>query len=90
MEQKSNGKAIGSLVLGIISLVFIFTGYGTLMGIVAGVVGLILGINARKESPSGMATAGIVLSIIGLGLCVITFVACVLCVGTLASIGAGY
>ena len=48
MEQKSNGKAIGSLVLGIISLVFIFTGYGTLMGIVAGVVGLILGINARK------------------------------------------
>lgn len=88
MEQKSNGKAIASLVLGIISLVLIFTGYGTIVGIIAGIVGLILGINARKENPSGMATAGIVLSIIGLAVCAFVFVSCVICVGSLASIAA--
>jgi len=90
MEQKSNGKAIASLVLGIISLVLIFTGYGTLVGIISGVVGLIIGIGARKENPSGMATAGIVLSIIGLAMCAIVFVSCVICVGTLASLGASF
>lgn len=86
-NPQSNGKAVASLVLGIVSLVFIFTGQGALIGIVAGIVGLILGISARKERPSGMATAGIVLSIIGLALCVISFLACIACVGALASYG---
>ena len=75
---KSNGKAIASLVLGIISLVLIFTGYGTIVGIIAG-TSASSWINARKENPSGMATAGIVLSIIGLAVCAFVFVSCVIC-----------
>ncbi|HKM35436.1 MAG TPA: DUF4190 domain-containing protein [Lachnospiraceae bacterium] len=85
MEQKTNGKAIASLVLGILSLVCIFFGYGALLGIVFGIVGLVLGINANKEGKTGMATAGIVMSAIGLGLCAITFIACVACVGCLGA-----
>lgn len=85
MEQKQNGKAIASLVLGIVSLVFIFTGNFALLGVAAGIVGLVLGISARKENPSGMATAGIVMSVIGLALCVLSFLACVACVGLFAS-----
>ncbi|MGI6577967.1 MAG: DUF4190 domain-containing protein [Eubacteriales bacterium] len=85
-NQKSNGKAIASLVLGIISIVFIFTGSASLLGIVAGIVGLIIGISAKKEAPSGMATAGIVLSVIGLALCAVAFLACVACVGALGSL----
>ena len=84
MEQR-NGKAIASLVLGIISLVCVFFGYGALLGIVLGVVGIILGVSAKKEAPSGMATAGLVLSIIALALCAITFIACVACVGCLGT-----
>lgn len=91
MEQKqSNGKAIASLVLGIVSLVCIFLGYGALLGIVLAIIGLIIGTQAKKENPSGMATAGVVLSIIGLVACALSFVACVACIGSLAAIGSTY
>jgi len=57
--QDGNGMATASLVLGIISL-FCF-------GLVLGIIGLILGILAKKKMPNnGKATAGIVLSILGL------------------------
>jgi hypothetical protein len=56
----SKGLAIASLVLGIVSLVC--------CGSVCSIVGLVLGIMSRKRKPenNGMATAGIVLSIISL------------------------
>ncbi len=59
MEQQApnNNKAIASLVLGIVEVVSIFLGYGCLAGIALGNRGLIMGINAKKEAPSGMATA---------------------------------
>lgn len=84
---QGNGKAIASLVLGIVAVVCVFFGYGALLGIVLGIIGLILGINAKKESPSGMATAGVALSIIAIAICAIGFIACVACVGILGSIG---
>lgn len=86
MGQPSNGKAIASLVCGIVSLVCLFFGYGALLGIILAIVGLVLGINAKKEAPSGMATAGVILSIIGLASCAIIFLACVACVGSLAQL----
>ena len=89
-QQPADGKAIASLVLGIVALVTVFFGYGALLGLVLSIVGLILGINSRKSTPSGMATAGVVLNIIALVLCALTFIACVACVGALASIGASY
>lgn len=85
MENKSNGKAIASLVLGIVSLVCIFFGYGALLGIVLGIIGIVLGVSAKKEQPSGMATAGLVLSIISVALCALAFIACVACAGLIAS-----
>ena len=69
-------------------MVCIFFGVFAWIGIIAGIVGLILGIKSKKQAPSGMATAGIVMSAIGLGLCVILFVSCALCLGGLASMGA--
>ena len=89
MEQQSptNNKAIASLVLGILAVACIFFGRVSLLGVALGIVGLVLGISARKESPSGMATAGIVLSIIAIALCVIAFIACVACISNLAAAG---
>lgn len=84
----NNGRAVAALVLGIVSCVCFclsFTYVSPLIGLVAGVVGLILGIGERKENPAnGLGTAGMVLSIIGLSLCAITTVACIGCYGCLA------
>ncbi len=89
MENQTNGKAIASLVLGILSCVCVFFGiaiiFGEIIGIVLGVIGLVLGISARKECPSGMATAGIVLSIISLAVCAVGLLACVACVGCMSA-----
>lgn len=44
--------AVASLVLGIIALVLSFTGYGAWIGLVLGIVGIILGVLAKKEQPA--------------------------------------
>lgn len=86
MNQGNDGRAVASLVLGIISLVTMFTGTFAIVGVVLSIIGLILGIKSKKDNPSGMATAGIVLSIIALVLTALTFLACVACVGMLATL----
>ena len=76
--------AIASMVLGIVSVVCSFIGGLNLLGLVLGVVGLILGIIAKKKAPSGMATAGIVLSIIGISITLLVLIACAACLGNAA------
>jgi len=89
VPTQKNNKAVASLVLGIVSAVCIFFGYGALIGIVCAIVGIVLGINAKKEEPNNsMAKAGVILSVVSLGLCVLSFIACVACLGSLASYGA--
>ena len=93
-QEPGKGKAIASLVLGILSLVFMWFGYGALVAIVMAVVGIVLGISARKEMPqgtAGIATAGMVCSIVALALAVVIFVSCVLCASCFAISGlSGY
>nr|WP_122012958.1 hypothetical protein [Maliibacterium massiliense] len=96
-QQKTNGKAIASMVLGIVGLVCVLFSVTVVMGwigIACAIVGLILGIMAKKEQPSGMATTGIVLSIIALGLLILTMIACVACAAcasaSLGGLGALY
>lgn len=86
--QKSNGKAIASMVLGIVSLVF----YGG--GIVTAIIGLILGVQARKEielsggqaGGGGMAKAGVIMCIVALalwGIVILTVCSAGLCAAVL-------
>lgn len=78
--------AVASLVLGIISIVFSFVPYMSLIGGVCGIVGIILAVMGKKDpEKAGMATAGLVCSIIGTILCLIFYVACVGCVGCMAA-----
>mgnify|MGYP001082051098 CR=1 FL=1 len=59
-QQPTNGKAVASLVLGIISAVFMFFSGTIVLGfvsIILAVIGLVLGVQARREMPQG--TAGI-------------------------------
>jgi len=78
--------AVASLVLGICSLVFPFIGLGWL-SVIVGIVGVILGALGRKNpEKKGMATAGLVMSVISIALGLIMWIACVACVGGLATV----
>lgn len=78
--------AVASLVLGICSLVFPFIGLGWLSCIL-GIVGIILGALGRKNpEKKGMATAGMVMSIISLALGILMWLACVAFIGGLAAL----
>lgn len=73
-RQPSNGLAIASMVLGIISIVLGLC-YG--VGIIFGIVSIILGIMSKKASDgklSGMALAGIICSVIGIIISIIMLI----------------
>ncbi len=85
MPQGKKGLAIAAMVLGIVSCVLAWF-YGiNAIALVTGIVGLILAILAMKSykdlgQKNGIATAGLVLSIIGTVLAAIGFFACTVCV----------
>lgn len=76
---------VASLVLGIISLVWSLFA-GTWISALIGIIGIILGAVARKQAPSGVATAGLVLSIIGTILSLVFWIACLACAGAASSL----
>lgn len=80
----------GSLVLGIISLIMAFAIPGAIVkwiGAVLALIGIILGALGRKNTEKkGLATGGMVCSIIAFIACIIVVIACAACVGGLASL----
>lgn len=78
---------IASLILGIVSVIIavFFSTWGW-VAIIAGIVGIILAALAKKKGEGGMATAGLVLSIIGAALGLIFYLACVACIAAAGTI----
>ena len=69
--------AIASLVLGILAIILSLTGAGGIFAVILGIIGFIWGALGRKDPErKGMATAGLVMSIISVVLGVLLFVAC--------------
>lgn len=62
-HSASSGKAVASLVLGIVGLLAWLL---PIIGLPVTIIGLVLGIGARRSPNSKMATAGIIMSLIGL------------------------
>lgn len=76
-NDENRGLAIASMVLGIVSLVTCCC--SAYIGLVFAIIGLVLGILYKKKGGSdGMATAGIVCSIISIVLAVIVIILSVL------------
>jgi hypothetical protein len=73
--------AVASLVLGIVGLVFSIVSVGVFgwIGAILGIIGIILGALGRKKTPDkkGIATAGLVLSILALVFGLLLYLACV-------------
>ena len=78
MQQQGwgNGWAVASLVIGILSMI---TWLLPLLGVPLAIIGILLGYRGRRlPVRRGMATTGLVLSYIALGLAVLTALACIL------------
>ncbi len=85
-KHPGQGAATGSLVCGIIAVVLAFFGYGAIVSLILGIVGLVMASKAKKEGFSGgLRTAGFVLSIIGLVFGAIGLIGCVACAGVLGA-----
>ncbi len=85
-NSTSNGAAVASLVLGILSIICSFFGYSSIAGLILGIIGVSLGAKARKQSQTGIATAGFVCSIIGLILSALGLVCAIACAGAAKAI----
>lgn len=83
--KKNDTLAIVSLILGIAAIVL-----GccvTYLAIVLGIAGIVCAVMSKKKQPSGMATAGMVCSIIGIVLAVIWIVGSLAIIGMLQEAG---
>ncbi len=81
----SNGLSIAGLVLGIIACAFFWFSFVNIIALILGIVGIILAIMGSKKAKAtggstGVATAGLVLSIIGTVLATIGFLTCTVCI----------
>ncbi len=79
---------IASLVLGIVAIVCgLFASGFQWIGAIVGVIGIILGALGRKKTENkGIATAGLVCSIVGFSVSIIFYLACVACAAGLGSL----
>lgn len=84
-----NIMGVASLILGIISILIgvFLSGLVGWLGAIVGILGIILGALGRKNAENrGVATGGLVCSIIGTILSLLLFLACAACAGGIASL----
>jgi hypothetical protein len=81
-SSQRSGSGVAGMVLGIISLVATFFGFGGLITLATSVIGLILSIGARKKCKSdGYALTGVITSSIALALSVISLIILAVIIG---------
>ena len=68
--QPGSNAAVGALICGIMSLIFVFVGSLSIVGVIMGIIGVSLSAAAKKRGDrSGTRVGGLVTSIIGLIIC---------------------
>ena len=90
MQYSSKNLAVASLVCGILGIVLYW--WIGILGLIPAIVAIVLGVKARRIAmqfgePSGMATAGFVLGIVGTCLIGLSLVCAACVVGTLFTMG---
>lgn len=85
MQNSGKGASVAGLVCGIIATVLAWFYMVNIAALVLGIVGIVCAVKGKKAAvsagaPTGLGTAGLVLSIIGTVLAGIGFVSCTLCV----------
>ena len=93
MQKQTNGMAVAALVCGILGIVGGFIPVVTFFTFVLSVLGVIFGVKGRKMStavfgkPSGLATAGFILGIIGLSFATLGLLCTALCLSSICASG---
>lgn len=82
-NTNANNQAVASLVLGIVSVVLCWTGWFSIVSLALGIVGIVLATKSRTGEQRSMATAGLVLSIIGVVLSGLVFLCAICALGTI-------
>lgn len=85
MENSGKGLSITALVLGIVASVLAWFSIINIIALACGITGIICAVLGKKKAtaagaPTGIGTAGLVLSIVGTCLAGIGFLSCTLCV----------
>ncbi len=93
MGNQSNGLAIGALICGILGIVGSWIPVVCYFTLVLAIVGIVLGVKGRKNAEmtgngKGLATAGLVLGIIGTVFGLAGVICAIVCVGIGAAAGA--
>ena len=88
-KNPGTGFSVAALVLGILSVILAWFYLINIVAIVFGIMGVIFAAVGRKKSiavgaPTGLGTAGLVISIIGLIIGAIGFISCTICVACAA------
>ena len=91
MQNPGKGMSVAGLVLGIVSIVLAWFYMVNIAALVCGIVGIILAVKGKKAAvaagaPTGLGTAGLVLSIIGTVIAGIGFFTCTVCVCAAADV----
>lgn len=86
MNPKGKNFSIAALILGILSILLCLFYVLSAFAMACGVGGILCATNGQKycleqDQPTGLATGGLALSIVGLLLSSIAFFTCTLCVG---------
>ena len=85
VNDPGKGMSIAGLVLGIAAIVLAWFYMVNIAALIAGIIGIILAVKGKNASaaagcPTGLGTAGLVLSIIGTVIAGIGFLSCTVCV----------
>jgi len=85
VNNAGKGASIAGLVLGILATILAWFYLVNVVALILGIVGIILAVKGKKAAaaagcPTGLGTAGLVLSIIGTCVAGVGFLSCTLCV----------
>ncbi|MEA5004608.1 MAG: DUF4190 domain-containing protein [Christensenella sp.] len=84
-QQEGKGRGTGSMVCGILGLIFCWVPF---VGLILTIVAVALYASSRKYGSSGMATAGLVCGIIGMIVAIIVTIVSIIAVAFVGVIGA--
>lgn len=69
MKERTSTASISALIAGIMSIITVFGGYTSILGVIFALFGIILGCRGKREQPTATAIWAVRIAVIGMILC---------------------